>query len=258
MKNASVRTIHTNRDLLLLRIDEREGRVLVEACDAAGGIGSKSHDNVKADSRIVGRMTARVALMELLSVGAEPISIAATLAVEPNPTGNRILSGIMDEVHYAGYGRLPLICSSEKNVSVSQTGVGVTVLGTLAWSKLMIGRCRPGDELVAIGEPRVKAEVLEGERRRVIANTKDVSKLQNCPFIREMIPVGSRGIWHEAQVLAKDSKLSINKGDSSVDLRKSAGPSTVLLCATPIERIDNLKRLVRPKPTTLVGCFHSK
>ncbi|HUK26841.1 MAG TPA: hypothetical protein VLV31_00340 [Candidatus Acidoferrales bacterium] len=256
MRNPIVRMIHTNRDLLLLRIGG--GRVLVEACDAAGGIGSKSNDNVKASSRIVGKMTARVALMELLSVGAEPISIVAALAVEPKPTGNRILRGIMDEVRYAGYGRLPITSSSEKNVSVSQTGVGVTVLGYLAMSQLKIGRCRLGDELVAVGEPRVKGEVLEGERDRLIADTNDVSKLQHCTFVHEMIPAGSRGIWHEAGVLAKDSKLSITKASSSIDLEKSAGPSTVLLLAAPIGHLNDLKRIVHPKPTTTIGHFHRK
>ena len=256
MRNPSVRVIHTNRDLLLLRMDG--GRVLVEACDAAGGIGSKSNDNVKTSSRIVGRMTARVALMELLSVGAEPLSIVATLPVELKPTGNRILRGIMDEVRYADYGGLPIISSSEKNVRVKQTGVGVTVLGIIAQSQLMIGQCRPGDELVAIGEPRVKGEVLEGERRRLNADTKDLFKLQNCSIVHEIIPVGSRGIWHEAEVLAKDSNVSVTQARSSVDLRKSAGPSTVLLCATPTEHLNHLKRLVPRKPASIIGRFHSK
>ena len=149
-RRSKVRAIRTNRDLLILRIDR--GRLLVVSCDAAGGIGSKPHDKVKASPRIVGRMTARVALMELLAVGADPISIAGTLAVEPEPTGNQVLRGIADEIRTAGLHGLPIICSSEKNVKVSQTGVGVTAFGSLANSRLKIGRCRPGDELVAVGE----------------------------------------------------------------------------------------------------------
>lgn len=250
------RMVRTSRDLLLLRIGG--DRLLVVSCDSAGGIGSKPYDKVRASPRVVGRMTARVALMELLAVGADPISIAATLAVEPKPTGNQILRGIVDEVRHAGCGRLPMVCSSEKNVSVSQTGVGVTVLGSLASSRLMIGRCRPGDELVAIGEPRVKDEILEGERHRLIADTKDVRKLRKISLVREMIPVGSKGIFHEAGILAKDSKLSISHGTSLVDLGKSAGPSTVLLCVVPMGHLDDLKRVVRGKPTATIGYFRSR
>jgi hypothetical protein len=203
-------------------------------------------------------MTARVALMELLAVGADPISIAGTLAVEPEPTGNQILRGIEDEVRYAGFGGLPTICSSEKNVTVHQTGVGVTALGSLASSRLMIGRCRDKDELVAIGEPRVRDEVLEGERRRLIADTKDVCKLRKFSFVHEIIPVGSKGILHEARILAKDSKLSLSQANSRVDLKKSAGPSTVLLCAIPNGRLNDLKRVVGGKPTSTIGYFHSR
>ena len=251
-----VRTIRTNRDLLLLQISL--GRLLVVSCDAAGGIGSKPHDKVKVNPRVVGRMTARVALMELLAVGADPISIAGTLAVEPEPTGNQVLKGIVDETRYAGLGGLRIICSSEKNVRVTQTGVGVTALGSLASSRLMIGRCRPGDELIAIGEPRVKDEVLEGERHRLIADTKDVCKLRKFSFVHEIIPVGSKGILHEARILAKESKLSLTIANSHIDLKKSAGPSTVLLCAIPNGRLNHVRRIVSGKPTCTIAYFHSR
>src|SRR5271157_3628955 len=113
---SKVHAIPTSRDLLILRVDLK--RLLVVSCDAAGGIGSKPHDKVKASPRIVGRMTARVALMEILATGADPISITGTFAVEPEPTGNQVLRGIEDEIRYAGIGDLPIVCSSEKNVRV--------------------------------------------------------------------------------------------------------------------------------------------
>jgi selenophosphate synthetase-related protein len=196
--------------------------------------------------------------MELLATGADPISITGTFAVEPEPTGNQILRGIVNEVRYAGIGYLPILCSSEKNVRVSQTSVGVTVLGSLTSSRLMIGRCRPGDELVAIGEPRVRDEVLVGARRRLIADTKDVCRLRKLSFVHEIIPVGSKGILHEARILAKESKLSLTLASSHIDLEKSAGPSTVLLCAIPSGCLDHVKRIVSGKPTSTIGHFHSR
>jgi hypothetical protein len=232
--------------------------LLAVSCDAAGGIGAKPHDKVKVNPRIVGRFTARVALMELLAVGADPISIVATLPTEPEPTGAQLLKGIMDEVRYASLGHLPTICSSEKNVRVNQTGVGVTVLGSLHRSRLMIGKCKPGDELVAIGEPRVREEVLEGQRRGLIADTRDVCKIRNLACVHEIIPVGSKGIMHEAEILAKDSQLSLNPTKSQLDLKKSAGPSCVLLCAVANETSNKLKRITKSKPVNRVAILKSK
>jgi len=247
------KVIRSSRDLLLLQMGD--GSLLAVSCDAAGGIGAKPHDKVKTNPRIVGRFTARVALMELLAVGADPTSIVATLPIEPEPTGAQVLKGITDEVRYAGLGRLPTICSSEKNVRVSQTGVGVTVLGLLHRSKLKIGKCKPRDEIVAIGEPRVREEVLEGQRRGLIADTREMLKLEP---VHEIIPVGSKGIMHEAEILAKDSQLSLSPTKSQVDLEKSAGPSCVLLCAIANGASNKLKRITKSKPVNTVAILYSK
>jgi hypothetical protein len=255
MRNRSgIPAVRTSRDLLLLQIGN--GRLLVVSCDAAGGIGSKRHDRVKVDARVVGRFTARVALMELLAISADPVSIAATLATEPEPSGNQVLKGIVDELRYAGFSHVPIICSTEKNVSVSQTGVGVTALGSLPSSRLKIGKCKPGDELVAIGEPSVRDEVLEGERLGLIADTRDVCKLRSLSYVHEMIPVGSRGISREARLLAKDSDVSLRINNSELDLKKSAGPSSVLLCAIASGLSHKLKRVSIYKPATTIGYFY--
>ncbi|HHY18163.1 MAG TPA: alpha-ribazole-5-phosphate synthase, partial [Firmicutes bacterium] len=52
------------RDLTLVSLTE--DCVLVIACDSAGGIGPKELDSVKVPGYVLGRFTARVALMELL------------------------------------------------------------------------------------------------------------------------------------------------------------------------------------------------
>ncbi|HUK50425.1 MAG TPA: hypothetical protein VLV18_05270 [Terriglobales bacterium] len=250
-KHSEPTIIHTGRDLLLLPIGG--SRLFAMSCDAAGGIGAKLRDRVKTSPRVVGRFTARVAMMEVLAIGADPVSVAATLSVEPKPSGNQILKGIKDEIREARTGKLPILCSSEKNVTVSQTGIGVTVLGVLRRSQVMIGKCKPGDELVAIGEPRVRKEVLEGARRGIIADTGDVCKLRNLDFVHELIPVGSKGILHEATTLANDSELVLRLANSNIDLRKSAGPSCVLLCAIANGTFDQLKRVMKRKPLNKIG-----
>jgi thiamine monophosphate kinase len=248
---ASPRHITTKRDIGLLRISKEQ--LLAVSCDAAGGIGSKPHDLVKAHPRIVGKLTARVALMELLAIGADPLTLAATLCVEPKPTGKHAIQGILEEVRHAQLSNVQLVCSSEKNFKVDQTGIGVTAIGLVPPSKLRIGRCEPGDVIVAIGEPHVGEEVLAGERNRRLADTRDVCRIRKKAFVHEIIPVGSRGIFHETEMLAKESKLSLNLQDSGIDVRKSAGPATVILCAFAKHSLGQAEYLAAGKPFRVIG-----
>ena len=242
----------TARDVRLIRLDRR--RIVVVSCDSAGSIGPKRLDKVRVDGHTVGRFTARVALMEALSVGASPICIVNTLAVEPEPTGARIIRGIRAEVRHAGLDRRIVITgSTEKNVPVSQTGVGVTVVGVVTPRSLRVGWSKPGDVVVAIGIPHVRDEVMQGEKERRIADTRDVLRLLDLNFIHDIIPVGSQGILHESKTIAEDSDLRFTSTlRVEVDVRKSAGPGTVLLCTCRHsdlgEIIDSMK-----KPVNLVG-----
>lgn len=232
---------------------------MVVGCDSAGGIGPKPLDRVKVDGRTVGRFTARVALMEVLSVGADPICLANALAVEPKPTGVQIIKGIQDELRYAELdSRIVMTESTEKNISVSQTGVGVAVVGMATSRSLKIGRCRPGDAVVAIGLPCVGGEVMRGEKKRRIADTRDVCTLLNLRFVHEIIPVGSQGISHEAQTIAEDSSLrfTLRRG-LELDVEKSAGPATVALCACRQLYLQELTRLIE-KPVNLIGTLKLK
>jgi hypothetical protein len=251
---AGPRLVETARDLKLLRLDD--GRIIVVGCDSAGGIGPKPLDRIRVDGRVVGRFTTRVALMEVLSVGAKPVCVTNTLTVEPKPTGIQIIKGIRDELRYAGLAsQIVMTGSSEKNVSVEQTGVGITIVATATCRSLKIGRCRPGDAVVAIGLPHVGDEVIVGEKQRRIADTRDVQNLLNASFIHEIIPAGSQGALHEAQRIAQDSNLRFtDQPASEIDLRKSAGPATVVLCACSRSHLRELPRFIR-KPVNLVGAL---
>ncbi len=249
--SAAPRSIRTCRDVLLLRFSR--DRLLAVSCDAAGGIGTKLHDKVRAHPRLLGKMTARVALMELLAIGATPVALAETLSVEPEPTGNEVMKGMLAEVRNARLRNVQIISSSEKNVKVSQTGIGVTAIGFVSTSTLKTSRCRPGDEIVAVGEPHVGQEVLRGEASRKIADTLDIIKVRERPFVHEIIPVGSRGILKEARTMANDSNLSVRLlGSQRLDLKKSAGPATVILCALQEGSFRKLEALL-DKPTNVIG-----
>jgi hypothetical protein len=227
---------------------------MVVSCDSCGAIGPKPLDRVRVSGYTVGRFTARVALMEALSVGAEPVCLANTLAVEPRPTGVQIIKGILDEVRHANlHSRIVMIYSTEKNIPVRQTGLGVTVLATAAFKSLKVGRCKSGDAVGAIGVPYVGSEVLPAERNKMIADTRDVRNLLDSNLVNEVIPVGSQGILHEARTIAEDSRLNFSlRSHPDIDVRKSAGPATSILCACPGSRVRELSAFV-DKPVHIVG-----
>jgi selenophosphate synthetase-related protein len=243
--------MRTARDVRLFRLDRE---IIVVSCDSCGAIGPKPLDRVRVSGYTVGRFTARVALMEALSVGAQPICLANTLTVEPKPTGAKIIKGIRDEVRHAKLdSRIVMTYSTEKNISVRQTGLGVTVVATAASKSLKVGRCKSGDMMVTVGAPYVGNEVLPAERNRMIADTGDVRSLLDSNLVNEIIPVGSQGIFHEALTIAEDSRLNFTvRSHPDIDVRKSAGPATAILCACPSSRVRELSRFVE-KPVHIVG-----
>jgi hypothetical protein len=244
--------LKTNRDLLLFELSN--GEVLVVGCDSAGGIGPKPLDKIKVDGYTLGKFTARAALMEVLSVGAKLVCVVDALGVEAEPTGNEILNGIRDEAEKAGLDRkLAVTGSTEKNIVVDQTGLGVTVIGICKKSQLRIGTSLPNDIVVAIGIPSVGEEVLPAEKEGKIAETTDILKLQNAGFIHEIIPVGSTGATHELKTLAKGSGLKHKIiPQQKVNLTKSAGPTTTILVSLTKPDLIELRQLIN-KPQTAIA-----
>lgn len=244
--------IGTARDVQIVSLDAK--RVMVVSCDSAGGIGSKPLDRVRASPFVVGKFTARVALMEILATGAEPICVAGALSVEPKPTGKQILLGIRAEMKHALLSPItPVVNSSEKNVEVTSTGVGVMAVGVVIRNRLRVGRCEAADEIFAIGLPHVGREVLRGEQGGVITNSGDVRRLLQTNMVHELVPAGSRGILYEAQVLAADSQLLLRRERGmKLDLTKSAGPATVIVTACTRGSLQRIAALIH-KPVTKIG-----
>jgi hypothetical protein len=242
----------TARDILLLKIDRT--RILAVSCDAAGSIGSKPLDRIRADPRLVGRLTARVALMELLAIGADPIAISGTFCVEPKPTGDLLIEGIRQELRHAHLDNIPIACSSEKNFKVKQTGIGLTAMGFVRKSVLKIGRCVEGDDVIALGEPHVGHDVIYPERKQQIPDTLDVVKLRKNAYVHELIPVGSRGVLYETKVMTKNSGLYFETSDPQpIKLKKSAGPATVLLLAIREGHLNSIRSTIGRKPVRKIG-----
>ncbi|MFW5992075.1 MAG: hypothetical protein ACOCQN_02675 [Halanaerobiaceae bacterium] len=214
------------RDISMIKIKDQ---YLVIGCDSSGAIGDKPGDVLKVPGQVVGRFAARVPLLEVRSVGAEVVSIINTLSVEMEPGGRKIIEGIREEAAALDIPVDRVINgSTEENMETSQTGVGVTVIGQVSQQELRLGTSHPGDLVAAIGRPCVGEEVLQYEEE--IVNQSILTQLLDLDFVHEIIPVGSKGIKYETDLLAAMSGLECEyRDDIEIDLYKSAGPATVLV-----------------------------
>ncbi len=218
---------YKGRDVEVVQINNKES--LVIACDSCGGIGEKEKDVVKASPYIVGGTTTRVALMELLAVNAVPKSITLTIASEPYPTGEEIIKGSKDELEASGYKSLPMAISTEKNIPTCQTALGITLIGLCDNDSLRICTSKPQDQVYCLGRPLVGNEVLAIPASELIA-PKDIKALSSTEGIHDIIPIGSKGILGEIELLCKGNDCTfIKELEVSIDMHKSAGPSTCLI-----------------------------
>jgi len=248
------RPVPSDRDILLFEFENDQ--VMVIACEAAGGIGPKPLDKVKVDGYVLGRFSARVALMEALSVGATPVCLVDALSVEMIPSGREIIRGVVSSAVEVGLDpKLAVTGGTEKNFQTEQTGIGVTVIGFVRKDLLRIGSSQLGDVIVAVGVPCVGIEVLKGDNEGIIADLNDLLKLLEFDFVHEIIPVGSEGIMHEVNVLARDSRLSFKLAEKpEVETQASAGPATVVLVTLSKNDVNKLSGFI-DKPINVIGSF---
>lgn len=221
---------YKGRDVELVRINPSQ--YIVAACDSCGAIGSKELDWVKVPPHIVGRLTMRVALLEIVTIGSQPQLATIAISNEPEPTGAEILKGVRDELASFGLSTLPLAISTEKNSLTRQTGLGVSVVGLCERDDLRIATTRPGDLLYCLGLPKVGPEVGSPDDPQIV-QSYHVQKLLQHDEIHDIVPVGSQGVYGEAELLASNIAGHLFLNPSIViDLTKSAGPSTCLIFST--------------------------
>lgn len=220
-----MKKIKSPRDISLLQLNKKE--VLVIASDSAGGIGEKIEDKIKVSNRILGKYTARVPLMEVISVGAEVISLVDNLSVEYEPSGREIIAGIKESLKLLN--KVEFINgSTEENIPTVQTGLGVTVIAKQSLKSLKKHTASVrGNIIVALGLPLSGEELLKNKNKAV--NFKKFLQLRKLNYINEMIPVGSKGIVHELKVLAAENNFQFEVVSGKLDLDKSAGPASAVL-----------------------------
>lgn len=227
------------RDLTLIDINEKQ--LLAVACDSSGGIGDKENDIVKTAPETVGYFAAQVSMMELIAFGAEPISVIDTLSVEMNDAGKRILDGIKEALKPLDLDTENIITgSTEENFPVTVTGMGITIIGIVDKYSFLWPKTNAGLIAVVVGVPKFGDEILEDSSD--IMDIKETLNLKDKDYIKEILPVGSKGILYELKEMAGTNSLEYKLEDNiELDLNKSGGPSTCVIVSLKEEDIEKLK-----------------
>lgn len=230
--------LNSPRDISLLQLNKEE--VLVIACDSAGGLGQKVQDQVKVSNRILGKYTVKVPLKEVMSLGAEVITVIDNLAVEYEPTGREIIAGIKESLALIDKSEC-LNGSTEENIKTVQTALGITVIGKTTLKKLKRYTSSPKNNIItAVGLPLVGEKLLQNKSQAV--NFNQFLQLKKLNYIDQFLPVGSKGILYEARILAAENNCEFKFIDSGIDLEKSAGPASVVLLSLQEKDLSKLKK----------------
>lgn len=244
------------RDLTLVPWDEET--YLVVSCDSSGGIGNKAEDRIDVSPRKLGFYTTQVALMEMLSIGAKPLALSNTLSVEMHPAGEEIIKGIHDALRLIGdTDQVEITGSTEENIRVSQTGMGITLMGRVNSKEFRFPKTSEHDLAVVLGKPMVGEMVLKADQSEMFS-LETLRRILGKEYIHELIPAGSKGIIHEIRELEKREGLVFRaSGIEPVDLYASSGPATSALIT--IEK-NNLSVLRKDAgiPLYVVGEFVKK
>ena len=243
--------IQTVRDITLILIDEE--KYIVVGCDSCGGIGEKEGDTVKVPAKLVGKETAKTVLAELISIGAQPLILSDGLAVEMQDTGKKIIEGIKSTINMLNKCNIHLTGSTEDNIKTVQTGIGLTAIGIVEKVNLKYNITNSKDLAVIIGKPLVGYEVVNNPDK--VLDISDYEKIRKYSYIKEMIPVGSKGIEHEINEICKYSNLSFKYNKQlETDINKSAGPACCCVVTIKENDYNKLKAAVK-KPVEILGSF---
>lgn len=240
------------RDLTVIDFDDK--RYLGISCDSCGGIGYKEHDVVKASPQLTAYQTGKVALAELLCMGFAPVIMADGLAVEMNDTGKQLIEGFNEVLSKLKTTKVHLTGSTEENIPTVQTSLGITCIGVCDKDKLKYKKTTKGDVCMLLGLPFVGNDVVNNPDK--ILDIDDFEELYLSSFIKEMVPVGSRGTSAELEELCIYNNLSFKFNDNlKVDLKKSGGPSCCCLVTLEEENIEAVSMLLT-KPSEVIGSFY--
>jgi hypothetical protein len=209
------------RDVLFLPL--AQNKELVLATDNTGGIGLKEKDAVKVDYETIGYFGMRVAMLECLSTGAKPL-----FAVVYNFCGDdhwlSLMKGVKRTLKELQIEHIPVTGSTESNFSLEQSVVSFLAGGEVEMESKKIAQTPPDAQWAVIGTPLVGSDVLHYQEQ--IAPLQLFQQIIELEEVYELLPVGSKGIFYEANMLANMNGITIKEIETDLDIHASSGPAT--------------------------------
>ncbi|WP_347548483.1 ATP-binding protein [Pseudalkalibacillus hwajinpoensis] len=201
---------------------------LVITSDNSGGIGRKEKDVVPVPYETVSYFAFRVAVMECMALGATPISV-----VMHNFCGDSewkaLVSGVERGIQELGLSEISITGSSETNMPLLQSALGVVVIGKMKTNELPEISLSAGLEFAVIGKPLVGEEVVM--KPTAIAPLELFRWICEQEGVRAVLPVGSKGILYELNQLVTNETVDESMVQVDLDIYKSGGPSTCFIMA---------------------------
>lgn len=194
------------------------GDDFVVTTDNSGGIGEKPADSVAVPDRLTAYYAARVALLEQWAVCAEPTTILIH-NFSGGASWEKYVAGVTDLFHEAGLELPPISGSTETNMELMQSAMAVTMIGKRR-------QCSVVNRLIwfTYGAPLVGQEVLDYAEQ--VASLRRIREAIDQGVVSRIWPVGSGGILKEVRNMMGNAEVLV---ESTLDVAKTAGPSTVVL-----------------------------
>lgn len=206
-----------------------EQDIYLLSSDVTAGVGPGSNDNIKLEAGLVTRFVMRVALLDILAVGAEPVAVTITTSL-PRSSREDLAAAVRASLTAWGcHQQIPLTGSSEDNFNLSQTAISITILGKAGLGQVRMIGSQPGHKLYLIGEPVSGAEVLG--RQDELVSWKELAFLLDDPETIDVIPVGSRGARDRISRLTRLTDLKFRSAGHPL-AEVSAGPATALVISS--------------------------
>ncbi|MBO0961843.1 ATP-binding protein [Neobacillus sp. MM2021_6] len=225
------------RDILTIPIHAEDS--LIIACDNSGGIGMKEQDFVQVPYETVTYYSFRVAVMECMAAGGQPLSVVLNNFCGNEPW-EELLQGVKKGANELGLKDISITGSTESNFMMLQSAVGLMVLGRKGLNKKSELLFSSNWTFAVIGLPLVGPEVMAQNDEIV-----PLSVFQEINQLNEVLiwSVGSKGILSELNQIFINKQFTAEKIVTNVDLLKSSGPATCFIVVYDADHDEQVRRI---------------
>lgn len=225
------------RDVAIVPVPFQDHVEIVIACDNSGSIGMKQADDVTVPYETVGYYSFRVAYMECVAAKAVPFSVTIH-----NFSGDEawfpLVDGVKVGMNELGIEELAITGSTETNFTLSQSAVGITVLGRRLKDCEQPLCLNEQLGVAVIGRPLVGQEVIE--QREDVAPLQLFQEFSEQEFIVTIVPVGSKGISYEVEQIFPDQPFTYT---CELGMKRTSGPATsfiIVYLQSEREKVEQL------------------